>query len=112
MTRGGQIDTLVKPGYITASYAVGMQENQTIITTRVSPNPSTGLITLDVYSGKTLNVNISVVNAINVPVYQENNISFTNRLTKTIDLSSVARGIYFVVVEQEGNKTVKKVVIN
>ncbi len=112
VTRGGQIDTLVKPGYITASYAVGMQENQTIITTRVSPNPSTGLITLDVYSGKTLNVNISVVNAINVPVYQENNISFTNRLTKTIDLSSVARGIYFVVVEQEGNKTVKKVVIN
>ncbi len=112
VTRGGQIDTLVKPGYITASYATGIQVNQTILATRVSPNPTTGFLNLDVYSGKPVTVNISVINSISVPVYTENGISFTNRLTKTINMGSVAKGIYFVVVEQDGNKTVKKVVIN
>jgi PKD repeat protein len=112
VNRGGQIDTLVKPGYIHASYAVGMQENQTVIATKVSPNPCKGILTLEVFSGKTVSVNVSVVNSINIPVYQENGISFSNRLTKTIDLSNVAKGIYFVVVEQQGSKTVKKVIIN
>ena len=80
--------------------------------TRISPNPSNGVFTLDVYSGKTVTVNVSVINAINIPVFRENGISVSNRLTKTIDLGNVARGIYFVVVEQEGSKTVKKLIIN
>ena len=112
VNRGGQIDTLVKPAFIHAMYPVGISKNQTVIATRISPNPSHGIVTLDVYSGKNVTVNVSVVNAINVPVFQENGISFSNRLTKTIDLGSVARGIYFVIVEQEGSKTVKKLIIN
>ncbi len=112
VNRGGQIDTLTKTAYMQVSYPVGIQENQTIIATKVSPNPSNGIFTLDVYCGKNVTVNVSVINAINVPVYQENGISFINKLTKNIDLSTVAKGIYFVVVEQEGNKTVKKVIIN
>jgi len=112
VNRGGQIDTLTKTAYMQVSYPVGIQENQTIISTKVSPNPSNGIFTLDVFCGKTVTVNVSVINAINVPVYQENGISFFNKLTKNIDLSTVAKGIYFVVVEQEGNKTVKKVIIN
>ncbi len=112
VNRGGQIDTLTKTAYMQVSYPVGIQENQTVIVSKVSPNPSNGIFTLDVYSGKAITVNVSVINAINVPVYQETGISFINRLTKKIDLSTVAKGIYFVVVEQEGNKTVKKVIIN
>ncbi|MEI7660613.1 MAG: T9SS type A sorting domain-containing protein [Bacteroidota bacterium] len=112
VNRGGQIDTLVRPGYITANFPVGIQKNQTIIATKVSPNPCQGILTLDVYSGKTVNVNVSVINSINIPVYQENGIAISGHMTKTIDLSNVAKGIYFVVVEQEGNKTVKKVIIN
>jgi hypothetical protein len=112
VNRGGQIDTLVKTAYMKAHYAVGMQENQTVIISKVSPNPSNGVFTLDVFSGKTVTANVSVVNAINVPVYQENGITFSNRLTQRIDLGNVARGIYFVIVEQEGSKTVKKLIIN
>jgi PKD repeat protein len=112
VNRGGQIDTLTKAAYITASWPVGMQEGQAITAATVSPNPSHGLVTLDVYSGKTVMVNVSVVNSINVPVYQETGISFTNRLSRVIDLSTIAKGIYFVVVEQDGSKTVKKVIIN
>jgi hypothetical protein len=112
VNRGGQIDTLVKTAFIHASYAVGMQEGQSTVMTKVSPNPSRGLVTLEIFSGKPVTANISVINAINMPVYTENGISFSGRLTKQIDLSSVAKGIYFVVVEQNGSKTVKKVVIN
>ncbi|MEI6683575.1 MAG: T9SS type A sorting domain-containing protein [Bacteroidota bacterium] len=112
VNRGGQIDTLVKPGFITANFPVGVQENQTVIATKISPNPSTGIVTLDVFSGKNITVNVSVINSINVPVYQEEGINFTGRLTRTINLSNVAKGIYFVVVDQEGSKTVKKLIIN
>ena len=112
VNRGGQIDTLVKPGYITANFPVGIQENQTVISTRISPNPCKDVLTLDIYCGKTVTVNVSVINSINIPVYQENGLTFSNRLTKKIDLSSIAKGIYFVVVEQDGNKTVKKVIVN
>ena len=112
VNRGGQIDTLTKTQYIEVNYPVGVQENMTLVKTQITPNPSNGLFTLDIYSGKTVNVNISVVNSINIPVYQESGISFTNRYTKKIDLNNVAKGIYFVIVEAEGNKTVKKVIIN
>jgi PKD repeat protein len=112
VNRGGQIDTLTKTQYIEVKYPVGVQENQALIKTTVSPNPSNGLFTLDIYSGKTVNVNIAVLNSINLPVYQESGVSFNGRYTKQIDLSNVAKGLYFVMVETEGNKTVKKVIIN
>jgi PKD repeat protein len=112
VNRGWQIDTLTRTAFIHAQYPVGMQEFQTSLITTVSPNPSHGIITLDIFSGKTVSANISVINAINVPVYRESGISFSGKLTKSIDLSNVAKGIYFVVVEQEGSKTVKKVIIN
>jgi len=68
-----------------------MKENQTVIATRISPNPSNGNFTLDVYSGKTVTVNISVINSINVPVYEENGISFSGRLTKRSTLATLPK---------------------
>jgi len=112
VNRGGQIVTLTKTAVVHAHYPVGVQENQILLSTKVSPNPSKGIFTLDVFCGKQLTVNVSVLNAINMPVFQENGISFKNRLTKTIDLGNVAKGIYFVVVEQDGSKTVQKVIVN
>jgi len=112
VNRGGQIDTITKTSYITVNFPVGMQENLTLVKTRISPNPSNGIFTLDVYSGKTVNVNVSVVNSVNIPVYQESGISFTNRYTQKIDLSNLAKGLYFVMVETEGHKTVNKLIIN
>jgi PKD repeat protein len=112
VNRGGQIDTLTKTAVVHANYPVGVQEHQIILSTRVSPNPTKGLISLDVFCGKTVTVNVSVINAIGVPVYRENGLSFTNHLKKSLDLSSLSKGVYFVVVEQEGSKTVQKVIIN
>ncbi|MEI6175107.1 MAG: T9SS type A sorting domain-containing protein [Bacteroidota bacterium] len=112
VNRGGQVVTLTKTAYVHVLYPVGVQENQILLSTKVSPNPSKGVFTLDVFCGKQLTVNVSVVNAINMPVFQENGISFKNHLTKTIDLGNVAKGIYFVVVEQDGSKTVQKVIVN
>jgi PKD repeat protein len=111
VNRGGQIDTLTKKMLIEVNYPVGMQKELSIIKTQISPNPSNGLFTLDVYCGNPITVNISVVNSLGMPVYQTNGISFNNRLTKNIDLSAIEKGIYFIIVENEGNKTVKKVII-
>ncbi|MCX6269448.1 MAG: T9SS type A sorting domain-containing protein [Bacteroidetes bacterium] len=112
VNRGGQIDTITKTQFIAVNYPVGIQKNLNPVKTQVSPNPSHGVFTLDVYCGKPITVNVSVVDALNMTVYQADGLSLTNRLTKTIDLGHIAKGIYFVIVENEGNKTVKKVIVN
>jgi len=109
--RGGQVDTLIKPAYITSAFPVGIQQN-IVLSTQVAPNPNNGIFTLDVFSSKTVTVNLSVVNSIGVAVYKETGLTFNNKMTKNIDLSNASKGVYFVILENDGIKTVKKIIIN
>lgn len=111
VNRGGQIDTLTKSQYIQVNYPVGAQDN-IISSSRVFPNPSNGVFRLDLFSTTTISMNLSVVNLINIPVFQESGIIFNGAYTRDLDLSQLAKGVYFIILETQGSKTVKKIVIN
>lgn len=72
----------------------------------VYPNPNDGrfVISIPDYSGQTM---VTVVNAVGQIVHQEQIMSDLH----TMDLSSVERGIYFVVMELNGATVIERIVI-
>lgn len=110
--RGGQIDTLKKAGLIKSNYPAGIRQAQTFVKAAVSPNPTNGPFTLDVWYAKTTTADISLVSAVGTTVYREKGIPFSGHLVKQIDPGNVARGVYFVIVEADGARTARKIIVD
>ncbi|MEI8136183.1 MAG: T9SS type A sorting domain-containing protein [Bacteroidota bacterium] len=86
---------------------VGIQENLNILNAiSVFPNPSNGVfnITLSLTSD---NINYVVTNILGSTIS-----SGKFNTSKNVDLSSQAKGIYFITFETKGNKITKKIVID
>ena len=77
----------------------------------VFPNPNAGKFTLSLTSNEQQIININIYNVLGTLVYHENDLSITNRLTKTIDLSNLPKGIYHLRVESAKGTAIKKIVI-
>jgi hypothetical protein len=94
--------TIVKSkSNITNNRAVGIGGVNAPRIITMYPNPSEGIFTLS--SGATLG-NVQVINALGEKVYQ----SFTKERTLQIDLQEYAAGVYFVQVQAQVLKLVKK----
>lgn len=109
-SRGGQVDTLVMPGYITVNAPVGVAEKTKELSASIYPNPNNGAFTLEVNTLKNQNVNMKVVNASNVSVYEESNVQINGQLVKKLNLN-LSSGVYFVVLESNGNKVSQKFLV-
>jgi hypothetical protein len=73
----------------------------------VYPNPSNGLFTVSV-TGLSNNVNMTVQNVQGQVVYSKD---YANSFTEDIDLSGLAKGVYFIKLTSETTSQVKKIVI-
>ena len=113
-TKGPAADsqTLAATGFFTGvsltwtpAGGVGVQtvENNTGI--NVYPNPSNGLVNIDMKQA--LNGSIIVENTIGAVVYEEK-VNTSNAEVKTIDLSKFANGTYFVNVQSKNNTESQK----
>lgn len=78
--------------------------------TLVYPNPSKGIVNLSLagYSNK---VSIKVISVTGVIVYSATEASSVKLMNKTIDLSKVPSGNYFIVITDGAKKETKQVVI-
>jgi hypothetical protein len=76
----------------------------------LSPNPSTGLVNVNV-SGAEKNVRINIVNVIGSEVYNFNTTDVTSSFSKQIDLSSLSNGTYLVKVQSAGKTTIKRLIV-
>ncbi len=76
----------------------------------VFPNPSAGIVhvTISGFEGVT---NLRVLNVIGNEVYREALTSAEARISRTIDLSSLATGLYYVKIESGPNVEMRKIVI-
>ncbi len=83
--------------------------NETVNDFTVSPNPNNGQFKVNI-SALNAKFTLNVRNIMGQVVYTEN-VSVQNSLSKEINLSNLDKGIYFVSVENEVSKEVKKVVI-
>lgn len=78
----------------------------------VYPNPNTGKFTLALNTSDQGSVNIRIYNVLGTLVYAEGNVSVIRNLTKTVDLSSLPKGIYHLKVEGNRGTAIIRVVID
>lgn len=77
----------------------------------IFPNPNSGKFTLDITSAGVARVNILIYNTLGTVVYSEKEVDLNGKLHKTIDISTLPKGIYHLKVEGDNTSVVKRVVI-
>jgi PKD repeat protein len=77
----------------------------------IFPNPNDGQFTLGISSSKTVNLNVLIYNNSGKVFYEQSNVRVDNRYQSQITLPDASAGIYFVVLESEGKKVFRKVLI-
>jgi len=87
-----------------------IDENELSATLNIFPNPSNGFVNLEYISGRQGAVSISVISTLGATVYASNGVS-NGSMNKTIDLSNLTKGIYFVTVSSDNVTTTKKLII-
>lgn len=104
---GTDMSTIVKPAFINVlnCTAVGEKRQQTF---NFWPNPGNGMIYTDLssFSGK---VTLHVTSTLNMEVYKAKDIEATS--LSSLDLSMLPGGVYFITIEQNGNRVTGKLII-
>ena len=77
----------------------------------ISPNPTTGLFTINVNVPENENIALSIYNSIGQVIKNINSDEISND-TYTVDISNQANGIYYVQMNIAGNVITEKVVLN
>lgn len=77
----------------------------------VYPNPNNGIFTLEIQNVLSNFVTIKVLNTLSNVVYSEENISVNGDFAKTIDLSNLDKGLYFLVIENYQGSTLNRIII-
>jgi PKD repeat protein len=99
--------TIIKPAYVHVLNCTGTgSERKGII--NFWPNPSSGLIHADLssFTGK---INLRVTNTLNIEVSKTENVEALS--ITSLDLSSLANGLYFLSIEQNGERVTGKLLI-
>jgi PKD repeat protein len=110
VSNGASVDTLDKTNYIEADYPTRI-ENLSALTITVSPNPNNGIFKVSVGSCKGDRISLSVFNPVGTVVYEDTDLTITEKSGKTIDLSGLKEGIYFLKVKGDSSTITRKVVI-
>jgi hypothetical protein len=77
----------------------------------VYPNPSTGVLNLSLSGFNGKKTSLSVVNVIGTVVYQETLPSADGKITKAIDMSKFAHGLYYIKLEADDYNEIRKFVL-
>jgi hypothetical protein len=72
------------------------------------PNPTDGIFNIDIKGMD--HANITIMNSVGSVVYSEKNITLDNSM-KRVDLSGEAEGIYMMIIENNEQKMIQKIVI-
>jgi PKD repeat protein len=91
---GNVCDTTVKQDYINV-LPNGMIEVGANLSAKIYPNPNDGSFTLEVHSKRKKDAQLFVYNNIGQLVYSDN-FSINNNTVKKLDLSTEAKGVYYV----------------
>jgi gingipain R len=104
-------DTLDKTNYIEADYPARVENLSTDLAITVSPNPNSGIFKVSVGSFKGDRISLSIFNPVGTVVYEEPDFAVNDKSDKTIDLSALKEGIYFLKAKGDIATITRKVVI-
>lgn len=88
------------------------EDNNSFVSSKINiyPNPATEKININLNLSSYSDVEITMFNSIGNIVYSTL-IKDKKQILKTIDVENINRGIYFLEIKTEGNKTIKKIII-
>lgn len=78
----------------------------------VYPNPGNGLFNLDVMTGSNNSISVKLMDAVGKTILEENNIEVDGAYSRTFNMQSLNAGIYYLTIEGENGRIVKKVMID
>lgn len=77
----------------------------------VYPNPSSGIVHLTINGFENRRVELKVLNVIGSVVYREQLTELSDRTTKTLDLSRLSGGLYYIKLDGDDVSEMRKLVI-
>ncbi|MCK5840484.1 MAG: T9SS type A sorting domain-containing protein, partial [Bacteroidales bacterium] len=96
---------------VTVDNTVGFSEMGNDMGISISPNPTTGLVTLKTRSNKIETVDLRVMNSFNAIIYKAENMKISKANSQLIDLENAPAGIYFIYIETSESTIIKKLII-
>jgi len=91
--------------------SVGVADAHEEISVNILPNPSNGKFTVAVSSDQNSLFDITVVNPLGKVIIEEPAIDFSNISKKSFEVGNLPSGIYFVIVQNNNSRIVKKLLI-
>jgi PKD repeat protein len=111
VSNGTATDTLLRTNYIEADYPALIGRLSTNLSFTVNPNPNNGIFRLNIGSFSGDIISLHLFNTVGTVVYEENNIAVDETTGRTLDLSSLNEGIYFLSLKGGNSVLTKKVII-
>ncbi|MDP1623126.1 MAG: C25 family cysteine peptidase [Bacteroidales bacterium] len=108
---GFSSDSVLSVGYIVVDFPTSAEERNEQVSCLVLPNPSNGYFTLNLKSPQADLLELTVFDMIGATVYSEKNISLTGQLNKTIKLTTLPDGIYFLKIAGKASVTTGKIIV-
>lgn len=96
---------------ITVNNCIGIVENTNVYTVTVYPNPTQGVFTLAIDNSSIDELIVSIADMQGKEVFTSRDKNIGNEFKKQIDLSDVAKGIYFIKVNTGSSIKFQKLII-
>lgn len=90
---------------------VGVDENEIFEGLQVYPNPASDQLSVSFTQSETSNVSVKLISVTGELVYTESKNSFAGIYASAIDLSTMAKGVYFLSISNETGTVNEKVII-
>jgi hypothetical protein len=103
---GVQTATITKDDYIIVHNCTGLNEISANV--NIYPNPNTGVFFMDLQGMET--ADIKIYNAVGTLVYEESDYANDNSM-KRIDLSHEAEGVYMLIIENDDQRMIEKIIV-
>ncbi len=106
---GTTYDTTFKTNYINVINCVGVDEEANRIALSVFPNPSQGVVKLNIEADLFNTAELKVIDVMGKVVYEQSNISVVGSFATEIDLTGYSQGVYFITVSGDDKQVSKKI---
>lgn len=103
-------DPCSEPAVVTVQVSVGTEDPSSVQSFVLSPNPTAGVVTLNLQLASAADVRIEVLNTLGQTM-QNLNVGKLNNLSQNIDLSNLTQGAYFIRLTLDGETAVRRVVL-
>ncbi|MEA3504036.1 MAG: C25 family cysteine peptidase, partial [Bacteroidota bacterium] len=112
VTASNDCGDVVSEYKVTVMNTVGFEDLDSVLNIEVYPNPNNGRFNLNL-SGNDMNevINVKILSPISAVVFQANNISVKSNYKETIDITDLADGIYYLVIENDKGRIIKKIIV-